>query len=382
VRARRAALAAAAAAVAPCADAVAPAGGRGLAVAGEFALNSGMGEAARVYQAGVSHLGFGAGPVRLGIGARPSPAAPGAALLLAVNAPSLPLMLARAAPDFLRKRRVVGAWAWELPVVPAAWEIGARYVHEIWACSPYAAAALERILPGRVRAVPYPLGLLPAPSAQPDRAAFGLPDAAVVTAIIFNLAGSITRKNPLAGIAAHKRAFGDDPEQLLVIKISGAAAFPREAAAVLAAADARNIRVFSGDWPPARLASFLACADMLLSLHRAEGFGLVPAQAMFCGIPVVATGWSGNLAYMDATSAALAGYELVKVEDPTGIYPPLPGALWAEPDVAHAADLLRALGSDPAARAALGARGRAYAARALNGDALAGALAANGIDAQ
>jgi glycosyltransferase involved in cell wall biosynthesis len=230
--------------------------------------------------------------------------------------------------------------------------------------------------------VPYPLGLLPTPEVQADRAAFGLPEAATVTAIIFNLAGSLTRKNPLAGIAAHKRAFGADPDQLLVIKISGAAAFPREAAAVAAAAaDAPNIRVFSGDWPPARLANFLACADILLSLHRAEGFGLVPAQAMFCGIPVVATGWSGNLAYMDETSAALAGYELVPLADPTGIYPPLPGALWAAPDIAHAAELLCALGGDPAARAALGAPGRAYAARALNGDALAAALAANGIDA-
>ena len=108
---------------------------------------------------------------------------------------------------------------------------------------------------------------------------------------------------------------------------------------------------------------------------------LVPAQAMLRGIPVVATGWSGNLQYMDQASAALVGYRLIPVADPSGVYGRIPGALWAEPDVDDAAAALRRLGDDPAARAALGARGAAKAAAALAGDELRAALTAAGIEA-
>jgi hypothetical protein len=94
---------------------------------------------------------------------------------------------------------------------------------------------------------------------------------------------------------------------------------------------------------------------------------------------VVATGWSGNLQFMDADSAALADSRLVAMRDPTGVYGNIPGAVWAEPDVAHAAALLRQLAEDPAARLALGARGRAKARAALGGAEMRAALAANGI---
>jgi hypothetical protein len=53
----------------------------------------------------------------------------------------------------------------------------------------------------------------------------------------------------------------------------------------------------------------------------------------------------------------------------------VPGAVWAEPDIAAAAAVLRALADDPAARAALAARGRAHATAALSDASLRAALA-------
>ncbi len=378
---RRAGLAAAAGLLAPHADEIPPQKSRGVVVAGEFSQSTGVAEAARVLAGACEQLGVARGRLDLRVGGRVAGGMPpDAALLLTVNAPSIPLMLARAGARFMRGRRVIGDYAWELPVVPNTWEVSARYVHEVWACSPYTAGALERLMPGRVRVVPYPLAMLSTQKIPADRAAFGLPPGAVVTLMIFSLGSSFARKNPLAGIAAWQRAFGTRPDQILVVKYSGAAAYPREAAQINAAAAAANILVFSDNWPSARVAELLACADIVLSLHRSEGFGLVPAQAMLAGIPVVATGWSGNMVFMDEESAALVGYTLVPVADASGVYEPMPGAVWAEPDVAHAAEILRRLGDDAAARAALGARGRAHAMQALNGDALRAALAANGID--
>jgi glycosyltransferase involved in cell wall biosynthesis len=380
--ARRAGLRRAAAILAPGCDAAPPAASNGVILGGEFGQATGLGEAARILHAACAQLGVSRGILPLAVGKRAdaSNLPKDAALLLTVNAPSLPLMLARAPRSLLRGRRVVASMAWELPVVPADWFGAGRYVHEIWACSAFAAAALEPVLPGRVRVVPYPLAMLDRPAERLTRADFGLPEAAVVTVVIFSLGSSFTRKNPLAAIAAFRAAFGARRDQVLVVKISGQAAFPAEAGDIRAAvADAGNIRVFEGAWPPARVEGLLGVADIVLSLHRSEGFGLVPAQAMLRGIPVVATGWSGNLQFMDEASAALVGYRLVPVDDPSGVYGMIPGAVWAEPEVAEAAAWLRRLGDDSALRAALGGRGRDQARAALAGAELRAALAANGI---
>jgi glycosyltransferase involved in cell wall biosynthesis len=156
-------------------------------------------------------------------------------------------------------------------------------------------------------------------------------------------------------VAAFKRAFAGRTDQRLIIKLQGAVAYTHEAARIEALAGP-NIQVISGVWPKARMAALMERADILLSLHRAEGFGLVLAEAMLRGKPVVATGWSGNLAFMDENSAALIGYRLVKVEDESGIYASMPGACWAEPDIGHAAEWLRKLSDDRALRRKLGAR--------------------------
>ncbi len=376
---RRTALSAVARMMAPRADAVPPDRSHGLAVAGEFSQNTGMAQAARVMSGGLDALGLAHSKIDIGVGRKPQGEAPsGAAMLLAVNAPSIALMLARAEKSFLQGRRVIGIWAWELPVVPKPWFVGARYVHEVWASSPFMAAALEPVMPGKVRMVPFPLSMLPVAEAKADRAAFGLPRDAVVTVMMFALGSSFARKNPLAGIAAFKRAFGKRDGQILVVKFSGASVYPREAAMIFAQG-APNIRIFAENWPAARVEALLACADIVLSLHRAEGFGFVPAEAMLRGKPIIATGWSGNMGYMDEACAALVSYTLVPVQDESKVYGAIPGAVWAEPDIGHAAERLRALGEDAALRSALGERGRTYAAAKLNGDEMQLALSANGI---
>jgi hypothetical protein len=60
---------------------------------------------------------------------------------------------------------------------------------------------------------------------------------------------------------------------------------------------------------------------------------------MFLGKPVVATGWSGNMDFMNTANSCPVGYELVTLDRTHGAYEA--GQQWAEPDIEHAAHLMR-----------------------------------------
>ncbi len=371
-----------AAAMAPKPDVAPPATSNGIVVAGDMGGRNGLAESARIMHDLFAAHGLARGSFGLGLpsvvptfqGDLP----PNAALLAVVNAPVLPVGLARLPRDILHRRRVIGMWVWELPVVPKQWHYGGKFVHEVWAPSQFCADAMELIAPGRVRVVPYPVATGPLPVAG-DRNSFGLPHDKLIVLTIFNLASSMVRKNPLAAIAAFKAAFADSDDYLFIIKLSSVDNYAEDLALIRhAVGAARNIQIMTETLPEPELRGLIAASDIILSLHRAEGFGLIPATAMLLGRPVVATGWSGNVDFMSPDTSMLVSYKLVPVVDPAGTYE-MPGALWAEADIEDAAAGLRRLADDAALRARLGAAGQDYARHKLGAAPVLAAAAANGI---
>ena len=47
----------------------------------------------------------------------------------------------------------------------------------------------------------------------------------------------------------------------------------------------------------------MAACDAYVSLHRSEGTGLTITDAMALGKPVIATGWSGNMDFMNVANS-------------------------------------------------------------------------------
>ncbi len=352
----------------------------GLVVAGELGRASGLGEGARLMLAALRGAGFPHIGCDIGDPARRErieiadvPAA--MPLVLHVNAPLLPLTLLRLPRSVLRGRRRIGFWYWELPHVPESWRPGFDLVDEIWVPSRFVAESLETVSTSKpIRIVTLPLAAVPPQPSRKQRADFGLPEGVLVVLVSLSLASSVARKNPLAAIAAFRAAFGGRRDRLLVLKLSESERHPTDLGRIAAAIHGSdNIRLFTAALSAADRHALTASADIVLSLHRAEGFGLVPAEAMLLGVPVVATGWSATREYMSPDAAALVPYRLVPACDERGVYA-VRGAVWAEADIEAAADHLCQLADDPALRARLAAAGRDLAMARLGDDGLRDAI--------
>jgi glycosyltransferase involved in cell wall biosynthesis len=355
----------------------------GIVIAGELTRASGLGESARLMAAAAKHLGLPVWTIDLPplVDARPEVEVatsgtppPGVPLILHVNAPMLPLALLRLPTALTRNRPIIGYWAWEMPEVPPEWRPALSCVTRVWVPSRFTSAALEPLLPGRVRIVPPALAVVPPIASSLGRVAFGLPEDAVVVLVSFNMASSFARKNPFAAVAAFRGAFGERPDRILVLKVGHPDHAPEDFARLAQMAQAPNIHIDTRVLPPEDRHALTACADIVLSLHRGEGFGLVLAEAMLLGKPVVATGWSGNTDFMDASNSALVRYRLAPARDDRSVY----HGLWAEPDVADAANLLRKLADDPALRRRMGEKARATTLLRFGSEPLVAALGALG----
>ncbi len=377
--------------LAPKPDRMPPSACDGVIVAGEIARASGLGESARIMRRALDALDVPAWSMQAGLTVpgetdRPAEARPrppsgsgGAALVLHVNAPVLPAALLRLPRRMLRGRRVIGFWAWELEVLPANWRPACACVHEVWAPSRFTAQALQSLMPGRVRVVPHALALSPPRPAQLDRGAFGLPEDAVVVLVSFSLASAFERKNPLAAIAAFRKAFGNRTDRILVLKVGHPGHFAADMRRLHdAVAGCPNIRLETRMLPEADAHALTGLADIVLSLHRSEGFGLVPAEAMMLGRAVVATDWSATAEFLDQGCGVPIGYRLVPARDPRGIFE-APGAVWADADTDAAARALQALADAPERRAALGEAALRVSRSRFDGRELREALAQIGF---
>lgn len=265
----------------------------------------------------------------------------------------------------------IGYWAWELEMLPAEWINALRFVDAVMVPSRFCQAAVQAYTSKPVVVVPHPVGL---PDTVVD-AALCRSDVRFRVVSIFNLGSSFLRKNPLAAIAAFRAAFGDSERAELVLKISDGARYPVERDKIRAAiTGAGNIRLIDAVWDRAELQTLLASADVYLSLHRSEGFGLTLAEAALQGIPIVATNWSGSTDICPPDLCYPVDHTLVPFSDPHPAYAGLRQARWAEPDITHAAHQLRRIHADPSEAGARAAALRTWLAGYLSHQDYRGAL--------
>jgi glycosyltransferase involved in cell wall biosynthesis len=213
-------------------------------------------------------------------------------------------------------------------------------VDEIWTPSEFTRNAIAACSPVPVKIVPYSMDpKFTVEDSEGSRPKFGLSPETFVFLFFFDFHSYLERKNPLGLIEAFKRAFGRRKDVQLLIKSIHGSEHSDELAAVQRACQGGNILLIDCVLTRAAKHELMRIADCYVSLHRSEGFGLTLAEAMLCGKPVIATGYSGNLDFMSEDDSFLVPYRLVSIDRTCGPYKA--GYHWADPDLDYAADAMR-----------------------------------------
>jgi GT2 family glycosyltransferase/glycosyltransferase involved in cell wall biosynthesis len=258
--------------------------------------------------------------------------------LVQVNVNVVPEFIRHKGEAYLEGRYNIAYWYWELSDFPPEWASRLEPFDEVWVGSGFALDALSRAADVPVIRMPpcLPERL---PTAGCGRDHFGLPRDRFLFLFVFDFHSSLERKNPLGLIAAFKKAFAGGDDALLVLKCSHSRDCPAEFQAVTAASRGANIRILDGVFSREEVNALLALSDCYVSLHRSEGFGLPLAEAMSLEKPVIATAYSGNMDFMTLSNSFLTKYRLTEITRDHGPYKK--GSAWADPDLDHAAELMR-----------------------------------------
>ncbi|MFA7282178.1 MAG: glycosyltransferase [Sterolibacterium sp.] len=247
----------------------------------------------------------------------------------------------------------IGFWHWEQPRLPDSALSAFAHLDEIWVSSTFVHDAVSPFSPLPVVKIPLAIDFAPSPGVQ--RADFGLPEGKMLVLVMYDFHSYQYRKNPQAAVAAFQLAAANRNDAVLVLKTINSQAHVEERAELARHVSGMRNVIFIDDFLTRQQTWDLqSCCDILLSLHRAEGFGLALAEMMYLGKPVIGTGWSANMDFMTAENSFPVSYMLKPLEQAVGVY--VAGQPWAEADVEHAAKVLQELLDDSELRNKVGKR--------------------------
>ena len=235
------------------------------------------------------------------------------------------------------KKRIVAYCVWETDILPASFARNLQGVDAIWTCTPFSARAFERAGFDNVAVAPHVVA--PAEPTDQEMEAVRARLAGLEGRFLFyTVVDSVNPRKNLEGLLqAYAKAFRTEDAignlVGLVVKQYRKAWDLDGLPGVVSITD----RLTGGE-----MTALHRLCHAYASAHHAEAWGLPLSNAMHEGNPVVATGYSGNMFYMNASNSFPVRYELVPVSEAMCKLLPVftPDMVWAEPDLDHMAYLM------------------------------------------
>ena len=281
--------------------------------------------------------------------------------LIHINPLELEVACLELPDNILKGHYNIGFWLWEQAEFPDYLCTTIPVLDEVWTPAEFISQGIRKITDKPVRTLPYAITV--PYDEKMVRSYFSLPEDKFLFLMMYDSNSILERKNPEAVMQAFKKAFsGDDDKVGLVIKVNSAQEKDLDIIRH-AMGDYRNIYLLTKSLTKIEVNSLIRDVDVIVSLHRAEGFGLVLAEAMLLGTPTIATNWSANIEFQTSETACLVSSEPVELQEDIGPYKK--GSRWAEPDVEEAASYMKKLYENSEFYKQIAENGKKYAEEKL-----------------
>jgi len=266
-----------------------------------------------------------------------------------VNPDNLPEAMLLAGDGVYSGAYNIAFFAWELDQHPRSHELAVELADELWVPSEYVRQSFLSITDKPITVMPH--AIVPPQDWSPaSRESLGLPLDRFVVYSGFDLHSWPGRKNPLGVVSAFRRAFREAESVTLLLRIRNGRNLglvdsdPDDlgrALLDLAESDPRIV-IDMEERDYGQVLSLVANSDCYLSLHRSEGFGYGPAEALFLGTPIVVSDNSATSEFCHPAYCHLVPCE-ERYLTPGEYYLSPGGSRWFEPDVSEAARQLRSV---------------------------------------
>lgn len=252
----------------------------------------------------------------------------------------------------------IGFTMLEVDGLPADWVAACNAMDEVWTPSRWGAETFA------AAGVTRPIHVMPL-GFDPLRFHPGLPGRHVHDRFTFlSVFEWGERKAPELLLRAYHAAFGPDDDVLLIIRTNN---FDGDVSVSQQIADLRLPRrsppvalLLNQQIAAAELGSLYRSADCFVLPSRGEGWGAPILEAMACGLPVIATNWSGQTEFLTPEFGfPVQVRALIPAEAKCEYYT---GLRWADADFDHLVAQMRYVYQNREAARAIGARAATYAA--------------------
>jgi glycosyltransferase involved in cell wall biosynthesis len=244
-----------------------------------------------------------------------------------------------------RLNNAIGMTVWETDVMPSQWRNALNHVLEVWLPCDYNVKVFGKSLERPVFKLPHPI--LPAEVNGHALSAAQFPSVSEKDFVFYSIFEWQERKSPEQMLEAYLRAFADESETVLIVKANPGAKQVARVALERARRETRStarVELRCEAWSGSQIEALHERGDCYVSLHRGEGWCYPLFDAASRGTPVLATNYSGPLEYLNAQDHYLVKFQLGAVRQPYIYYHPK--MRWAEPDIAHASELMRRVFAD------------------------------------
>lgn len=237
--------------------------------------------------------------------------------------------------SFFKHKYNIAYWAWEYNEPPIEIIEYINLFDEIWTPSNFCVNSFNQLTTKPVVKIPHPI--------SPPRNNFIKKDNNIFTFLsVFDSVSSLERKNPIASINAFLKAFKNNTNTQLILKTHNLDLFKKEKQYFTSIVkENKNIKIINKNLTKEELHKLFYNCDAYISLHRSEGFGLTLAEAMSFCKPVIATGYSGNLEFMNINNSFLIPYELTETTKEYGLTKK--GYTFADPNINSASEIMQFL---------------------------------------